>query len=40
MSHDLCLVATSNEFPLVGNPDANDLGRDKVFCGNAAPLIT
>ena len=39
MSHDLCLFARSEKFPLVGNPDACALGLRKVFCGNAAPVI-
>lgn len=39
MSHDLCLFASSEEFPLVGNPDADTLGRGKAFCGNEAPII-
>jgi hypothetical protein len=39
MSHDLCLFSRSDEFPLIGNPDADSLGRAKVFCGNATPII-
>jgi hypothetical protein len=39
VSHDLCLFASSGEFPLVGHPDADALGRTQVFCGNAAPII-
>ena len=39
MSHDLCLYAHAEEFPLVGNPDAEALGRAKVFCGSVAPVV-
>jgi hypothetical protein len=39
MSHDLCLYSLSDEFELVGNPDADELGRSKVFCGNAGPIV-
>ena len=41
MSHDLCLFSRAEEFPLVGNPDADDLGlgRDKVFGGNAGVVV-
>lgn len=39
MSHDLCLVSPTEEFSLVGNPDADELGRAQVFSGNPAPVI-
>lgn len=39
MSHDLCLFSPVDEFLLVCNPDADDLGRDMVSCGNAAPIV-
>ncbi len=39
MSHALCLFSRSEEFPLVGSPDADSLGRAKVFCGNASPIV-
>jgi hypothetical protein len=41
MSHDLCLYSRHEEFPLVGNPDAEDLGlgRSTVFSGNADVVV-
>jgi len=41
MSHDLCLYSRFEEFPLIGNPDAEDpgLGRHKVFSGNAENVV-
>lgn len=41
MSHDLCLHAGGVEFPLPGNPDADDcgLGRATVFGGNAGAVV-
>lgn len=41
MSHDLCLCSSFEEFPLVGNPDADapGLGRAIVFGGNATGVI-
>lgn len=39
MSHDLCLFSRDEEFPLVGNPDADDLGRATVFCRNPEPIL-
>lgn len=41
MSHDLCLFSSFDEFALVGNPDAEDLGlgRTKVFNGNAGSIV-
>jgi hypothetical protein len=41
MSHDLCLHSTFEEFPLIGNPDAETpgLGRSKVFSGNACVVV-
>lgn len=39
MSHDLCLFSRFEEFHLVGNPDADALGRAQVFSGNAAPVV-
>lgn len=41
MSHDLCLSSRYEEFPLVGNPDADDpgLGRGTVFSGNAGVVV-
>lgn len=41
MSHDLCLHAGGLEFPLAGNPDADDLGlgRPVVFGGNSDRVV-
>jgi hypothetical protein len=41
VSHDLCLSSRYEEFPLVGNPDAEDLGlgRSTVFSGNAGVVV-
>lgn len=41
MSHDLCLHSNFEEFPLVGNPDAEapGLGRGQVFSGNAGIVV-
>ena len=41
MSHDLCLHAGDLEFPLAGNPDADDLGlgRAVVFGGNSDRVV-
>ena len=41
MSHDLYLLSNTDEFSLVGSPDADDigLGRDKVFGGNAGIVV-
>ncbi len=41
MGHDLCLSSHFEEFPLVGNPDAEDLGlgRATIFSGNAGAVV-
>jgi hypothetical protein len=41
MSHDLCLYSRYEEFPLVGNPDAEDLGlgRSTVLSGNDGVVV-
>jgi len=39
MSHHLCLFSHFEEFYLVGSPDADDLGRARVSCGNTTPIV-
>jgi hypothetical protein len=41
VSHDLCLYSHFEEFPLVGNPEAEapGLGRATVFSGNAGSVV-
>jgi hypothetical protein len=41
VSHDLCLSSRYEEFPLVGNPDAEDLGlgRSTVYSGNPGVVV-